>query len=67
MKVADDKIANYSPTLDRIDSKRGYIPTNVWVICNRCNRAKGSLSPQELLQLAQAVLRKMEEVYASSR
>lgn len=33
---------NY-PTVDRFDSKRGYEPDNVLLLCNRCNSAKGML------------------------
>lgn len=41
---ADD--SSYS--LDRIDSTKGYIPGNVWVISNRANRIKNDATLEEL-------------------
>lgn len=40
-----------SPTLDRIEPSKGYIPPNVWVISYKANRAKSNLSIQELRTL----------------
>jgi hypothetical protein len=37
-----------SPSLDRIDSTKGYIKGNVWVISNRANTLKNDASLQEL-------------------
>lgn len=39
---------NNSYSLDRIDSSKGYIPGNVWVISNRANRIKGDATLEEL-------------------
>lgn len=41
-----------SPTLDRIDSTKGYVPGNVLVISNRANRTKNTASVAELLRVA---------------
>lgn len=41
----------HSPTLDRIDNKKGYIPGNVAVISWRANALKKDASLQELEQL----------------
>jgi hypothetical protein len=40
-----------APSLDRIDSKKGYIPGNVIVISYRANRLKGDGTPDELIRL----------------
>jgi len=37
-----------SPTLDRIDSTKGYIKGNVWVVSWRANRIKCDASIEEL-------------------
>ena len=42
---------NDSPTLDRVDTTRGYTPDNVWVISFRANRIKCDGSLQEFDQL----------------
>ena len=46
-----------SPSLDRIDSSKGYVPGNVWVISHKANRMKQNATVPELLQFAHAVLR----------
>lgn len=43
---------DYRPSIDRIDSSKGYIKGNVWVISRRANRAKNNLGPEELYKLA---------------
>jgi hypothetical protein len=37
-----------SPSLDRFDPSKGYVPGNVEVICWRCNELKRNATPQEL-------------------
>ena len=44
-----------SASLDRIDSKLGYIPGNVWIISWKANRIKSSSTPEELRKIADAV------------
>jgi hypothetical protein len=41
-----------SPTLDRIDSSKGYIKGNVWVISYKANTIKSNATPEELLTIA---------------
>jgi hypothetical protein len=36
-----------SPSLDRIDPTKGYIPGNVRLVCNSCNSAKSNCPPDE--------------------
>ena len=47
-----------SPSLDRIDSSKGYTPDNVWVISIRANRIKNDATPDELIQLVRALTAK---------
>lgn len=44
-------IAPNSPSLDRKDPRKGYIPGNVWVISHRANAAKNDLTLEELQML----------------
>lgn len=41
-----------SPSLDRIDPKRGYVPGNVIWISSRANRIKYDATPDELRRVA---------------
>jgi len=43
------------PSLDRIDSTKGYTPDNVVVVSRRANSIKNDATPDELEQIAQAV------------
>ena len=43
----------YTPSLDRIDSKKGYTPDNVWVISHRANQIKNDATIQELKLIAE--------------
>lgn len=40
------------PSIDRIDSKKGYIPGNVMVISHRANRIKSDANAKELAMIA---------------
>jgi hypothetical protein len=42
-----------SPSLDRIDSTKGYIKGNVWVISNRANTLKNDATLKELKTLVE--------------
>jgi len=46
------RVVPNSPTLDRIDSSRGYTPDNVWVISYKANTIKSNATPEELLRIA---------------
>lgn len=40
ISVADNAKTRYSPSLDRLDSTKGYVPGNVWVISDLANTMK---------------------------
>lgn len=46
----------YSPSIDRIDSSRGYHPDNVMVMSRKANVMKNNATPEELIQFARWVL-----------
>lgn len=48
-----------SYSLDRIDSSKGYIKGNIWVISLRANRIKNDATPQELRLIADRVEEKL--------
>lgn len=48
-----------SYSLDRIDSNKGYIKGNVWVISLRANRIKNDSTPEELRLIADKVEEKL--------
>lgn len=55
------RLNDSSISLDRIDSTKGYIKGNVWVISSRANRIKNNSTPNELRKIADAVEIKMKE------
>ena len=48
-----------SASLDRIDSRLGYTPENVWIISWRANQIKSDATPNELRTVADAVDRRV--------
>jgi hypothetical protein len=44
--------ADNSPSLDRVEPERGYVPGNILVISNRANRLKSDASIEELRSIA---------------
>ena len=41
-----------SPSIDRIDSTKGYTKDNIQIISWRANRIKNDSTPEELMQIA---------------
>ena len=50
----------WSPTIDRIDTRLGYIPGNVQVISHKANTMKHNATPHQLIQFAKWILRLLE-------
>ncbi len=48
----------YSPSIDRIDSNKGYTKDNIQIISAQANRMKGDSSREELLTFCKSVLDK---------
>ena len=47
--------SDHRPSLDRIDSNKGYIPGNVWVVSSRANRLKSDATADELIRIGLAL------------
>jgi len=51
-----------SPSVDRLDSTKGYDKNNIWVICHSCNLRKGNTkTPETLYKIADAWWAKLKE------
>lgn len=48
-------VAHYSPSLDRIDPEKGYIPGNVWVVSHKANSMKNNADEKTLKAFAKWV------------
>jgi len=48
----DKKFNQSSPSIDRVDSNKGYTKDNVAILCWRCNRIKQDANAQELRVIA---------------
>lgn len=53
LKQGNGKTEPHSPTLDRIDPKKGYIKGNIWVISHKANKIKNDSSIEDLHILGQ--------------
>lgn len=57
-------IIDNSPSLDRIDSSKGYVKENVWVISHKANTMKSDATLEELETLVKNLRAKITGVYS---
>lgn len=50
-----------SPSIDRIDPAKGYVPGNVWIISTRANQIKNDATLDELLAITRNLQKKLQE------
>lgn len=50
--IGKGQILDSSPSLDRIDSTKGYVKENVWVISTKANAMKSSATREELIRFS---------------
>lgn len=62
--VGKGKITDNSPTLDRIDSSKGYTPDNIQVISWRANRLKNNANFKDMRKLSSHMERRLEAIAA---
>lgn len=57
------KMKTYSPTLDRINNEIIMTMDNTQIICNRCNKSKGTMPQDEFIEYCRkiALLKKSDE------
>lgn len=51
----------YSPSVDRIDNSKGYVPNNIIVISQLANRMKNSATEQELRLFCSNMIKVLDE------
>jgi 5-methylcytosine-specific restriction endonuclease McrA len=49
------KMKTYSPTLDRINNEKELNMSNVHIVCNRCNKAKGTMKYDEFIDYCRKI------------
>jgi len=62
LSTANGKQAPNSPSLDRIDNDKGYIPSNIIVISNKANHIKNSGTPDEHIRIGMFFKSKTEQI-----
>lgn len=55
LKIGNGVKTDNSPSVDRINPKRGYVKGNVWIISDKANRMKNDGSPEEIFLLAKNI------------
>jgi len=55
LHVHTGKKQDDSPSLDKIDPSKGYVPNNICVISNKANRLKNKMTLEEIKALARYV------------
>ena len=62
IKLTQGGMRDSSPSLDRIDSNKGYEADNIWVISWRANGIKGNGTIHEHIAIAAAMIQKEKEI-----
>lgn len=65
LKWIPNGFSPYSPSVDRIDSSKGYIKGNIQVISSIANRMKWNATREQLLTFCQGVLAREKESQAA--
>lgn len=55
LALKSKRMGSFSPSLDRIDPNKGYIPGNVRMVCWIYNRAKGDGTDSDVMMLVEAL------------
>lgn len=53
-------IRNHSPSLDRINNDPVLNINNIWIICAKCNAAKGDLNMEEFVEYCRNIVKRAE-------
>jgi hypothetical protein len=61
-KMGRGPVDPWSPSIDRIDNRHGYLPDNIRVVCVAANYAMNQWGQDVLLRLAKAVVRNASRV-----
>jgi len=63
LEVGRDKdgYVHSSPSIDRIDSTKGYVKGNIWIISNRANQIKSDATLEELQLITKNLRKKLKK------
>jgi len=62
IKLDSFGVADFCPSIDRIDSTKGYVKGNIEIISFQANRMKNTATVPELLTFARSILEKYRDL-----
>lgn len=62
LQIADGRVSPNSPSVDRLDSRKGYVKGNIWVISTRANVIKNDATVRELELLVKNLKKRMKKI-----